>query len=347
MKVIKEFEDAIESKVKRPLNLTSDINALGFKFRDMVLKRFPLSVYELSNVYLYYDDKGAFFFDSDFELIEELTDSIANLKLNKKDLQNLANSRLTLYRGVTATSVTFKAKTNYCHFLLEGAAKLRLINEAYNGESINNVICDEYFGSQTETLCSLFPAYKHSSFISLKGEGILKFEKLLVTNTIKHPMHNGHSDFKLFFEFLRENIESSVPKKCKRIFIDRPNGRRGVKNKRQLQDLLDKYNFDILKLEDYSFAEQIGIFKEAEVIVGIHGAGLSNLVFSTSKTSVIEVIQHDYGLPSFWFLANFLDLDYQVVGEKRDFLTFNDGTKKFNDLDIDILALEHSILKTI
>ena len=50
-----------------------------------------------------------------------------------------------------------------------------------------------------------------------------------------------------------------------------------------------KENFANIILENYSMEEQITIFQNAKLIVGQHGAGLFNLVFSKAGTQLIEI----------------------------------------------------------
>ena len=46
---------------------------------------------------------------------------------------------------------------------------------------------------------------------------------------------------------------------------------------------ISEKNFDIVKLENLSFDEQIYIFSNAKIVIGAHGAGLTNLCFSKEK----------------------------------------------------------------
>ena len=76
------------------------------------------------------------------------------------------------------------------------------------------------------------------------------------------------------------------------IFIDRSlsNFKHSqIVNLEETQNLLKEKNFDIVKLENLSFDEQIFVFSNAKIVVGAHGAGLTNLCFSKEKTKVIEI----------------------------------------------------------
>ena len=51
-----------------------------------------------------------------------------------------------------------------------------------------------------------------------------------------------------------------------------------------LRILLSKIkNLKKVYLEDYSLFDQISLFNNAKYIIGVHGAGMSNVVFSNKK----------------------------------------------------------------
>ena len=50
-----------------------------------------------------------------------------------------------------------------------------------------------------------------------------------------------------------------------------------------------KKGFLIIKLSKLSFNEQIELFNKAKIIIGSHGAGLTNIIFSEPSTQIIEI----------------------------------------------------------
>ena len=71
----------------------------------------------------------------------------------------------------------------------------------------------------------------------------------------------------------------------KRIYIDRDdidperNSNRRIINEIELRNMLEKLGFTFVKLKELSFNKQISIFHNAQIILGLHGAGFANLVF--------------------------------------------------------------------
>jgi len=59
-----------------------------------------------------------------------------------------------------------------------------------------------------------------------------------------------------------------------------------------------------------SFEEQLRLFRNAEVVVGPHGAGFTNLIFSKPGTRVIEIFAKGHERRCYWSLSSELGHDY-------------------------------------
>ena len=81
-----------------------------------------------------------------------------------------------------------------------------------------------------------------------------------------------------------------LPKQDLRLWVSRARSRkRHIENEPALSPLLARFGFTIVYPEELSFAEQIEIFSRATVVAGLHGAGLTNIVFMASGGVVLEV----------------------------------------------------------
>ena len=77
----------------------------------------------------------------------------------------------------------------------------------------------------------------------------------------------------------------------KNILVLRKNSqRRKILNENELTRYLKSKSFKPVYLEDLSFKKQINLFAHANIVIGLNGAGLSNLFFSNRKTKVIEIM---------------------------------------------------------
>jgi len=134
----------------------------------------------------------------------------------------------------------------------------------------------------------------------------------------------------------------------KNIFIDRSlsNFRHSqIINLKETQNFLEEKNFDIVKLENLDFDEQIYVFNNAKIVIGAHGAGLTNLCFSEEKTKVIEIrsSKPGYGFQNKVYerISKINNLDYSLLSTSYIFEKNLNG-----DLLVDIKIL-NNLLKDI
>ncbi|MFH7245469.1 MAG: glycosyltransferase family 61 protein [Spirulina sp.] len=108
---------------------------------------------------------------------------------------------------------------------------------------------------------------------------------------------------------------ASYPEK---IFISRQlAGLRRIVNEDALFQNLEPYGFTRVRLEDFSWQDQINLFYHAREIISPHGAGLANLVFCAQKPLVIELFNANYMHWCFWQLATLVGANYQPFAFPR------------------------------
>jgi len=102
-----------------------------------------------------------------------------------------------------------------------------------------------------------------------------------------------------------------------RIYICRRRARhRRVLNEEVVIDYLKTRGFVPISLETLSFQEQINQFAKAKVIIAPHGSGLTNLIFCSPQTKVIELFSPNYIRYYFWVISQQLALQhYFLLGE--------------------------------
>ncbi|MFK7161404.1 glycosyltransferase family 61 protein [Marinospirillum sp. MEB164] len=99
-----------------------------------------------------------------------------------------------------------------------------------------------------------------------------------------------------------------------KILICRQKGHpRSFSNHDEVVDFFESLGYKKIYLEDYSVAEQAAIFYSAQKVVAVHGAGLTNLVFSHPEQAVVEIFGEDYQPRCFEEIATILGLNYQKI----------------------------------
>ena len=137
---------------------------------------------------------------------------------------------------------------------------------------------------------------------------------------VHHPQHSpglryrdgwGHRFTRDLFGDLRESGHSP------RIYVERGLVRnRRLKNEADLLTFLASRGFERVRMDGMSVADQARVFANAEVIVGLHGAALTNLVFASAGTKVVEMFPSDHIEASYFTAATHSELEYfYLLGE--------------------------------
>jgi hypothetical protein len=117
-------------------------------------------------------------------------------------------------------------------------------------------------------------------------------------------------------QWIGQQIVQSVPfgqaEKPVRIYISRtlPSAR-VIANEEELLPGLLEMGFQVCRLENMTFEEQVRLFRNAEVVVGPHGAGFTNLIFSKPGTRVVEILTKGHERRCYWTLSAELGHEYR------------------------------------
>lgn len=84
-----------------------------------------------------------------------------------------------------------------------------------------------------------------------------------------------------------KSLNIIVSKKKKYIYLRRVSNVRTLLNYKEVDKLLERYNFEIIYPHLYSLEEKIKIFSEAEIIIGPLSSGFVNIIFCNKDTKVI------------------------------------------------------------
>src|SRR5205085_9138908 len=97
-----------------------------------------------------------------------------------------------------------------------------------------------------------------------------------------------------------------------KIFLGRkPSYQRLVLNLDALMPVLQQFGFEIVFAEDLTYTEQVALFRNVRYFVGIHGAGLTNLLHSNiASLRVLEIFSSSMVHASFYRFLKILDVEY-------------------------------------
>ena len=124
---------------------------------------------------------------------------------------------------------------------------------------------------------------KNVKFIKINRiNQLYKFEKLFISS---RPSINFAYDF---YEKMIGQFTDKKP--LKNIYVKRGNViNRKVINENEVEELLLRYNYEIVDCSNLSVDDQIKKFSSAKNIIIVHGASLANLLFVPNNINVIEI----------------------------------------------------------
>ncbi len=191
--------------------------------------------------------------------------------------------------------------SNYWHWLFDVLPKIKIVSSLIDLKEIDYFLfpnIEEKFQIETLNLLNI-PLKKRLSSKKFKH---LEADQII---TVDHPYNFLNDPFKdsldipkwitIFlnktFNLLETYDKNIFPKK---IYIDRSDSKsnnknlRKITNENEISAYLKKDSFKLIRLSDYKFIDQVRLFNNAEIIIGLHGAGFANLVFCKTNTKIIE-----------------------------------------------------------
>jgi hypothetical protein len=96
------------------------------------------------------------------------------------------------------------------------------------------------------------------------------------------------------------------------LYIQRPpHSWRTICNENAVRTWLEERGFQVVRPGEHSLADEIALFSRASVIVGMHGAGLANILFAP-QARLVELVG-SYGGPEYLSMCRGLGNRYTRV----------------------------------
>jgi len=234
---------------------------------------------------------------------------------------------------------------NYCHWMLDVLPKIHISLEKFKLNEIDYFYVQNNLNFQKQSLARL--KIPENRIIDANKYRHIKADKIIA---ISHHVYNN-GDYILnsqknqpqwSINWLKKKFikNKTIKKNKKKIFIDRSDSLSShckIINYEETIFLLKKYNFEILQLSRLNLIQQINVFNNAYIVIGVHGAGLTNLAFCKKKTKVIEIRNRPNPNKIFEKISFYNKLKYKLILENE----IKNNEK--GDLFININNLEKNI----
>jgi glycosyltransferase involved in cell wall biosynthesis len=202
---------------------------------------------------------------------------------------------------------------NYFHFFNDVIPKLYLLRDhGLNLREFTVVVTKKLYAKE------YFKAVVENSWLNdlawyVQDDEWIQFKKAVFCKPFTHTK-------KYFVEIFNVLKPSGQPNENRRIFLNRDRrSLRFIENLEALQPVLSAYGFEVVDSGTLPFREQINLFFGCRYVIGIHGAGLTNMLFRQGQPlSVLEIVHPFEYIPfHYMMLANGFGYPHHVlVGEK-------------------------------
>lgn len=207
----------------------------------------------------------------------------------------------------------FSGAMNICHFLLDRLTRIAIYERA-------PVRPGKFF------LVDDYPYYRdivarmgfadrivipESKRISIRAPQIL-----FSSNIAADFRHPAHYCARWAMDFLRRALDVDEPagRPWRRLAISRADTRgRKILNWDEVVPVLGRYGFEVVELATLSTQAQIALFRDCSHVVGVHGAGLTNVLFAPRNCSVLEILPPLVATQAYWLIASSLGQHYTAL----------------------------------
>ncbi len=212
---------------------------------------------------------------------------------------------------------------NFCHFLFDGVTRILHYVARFGYHDELFVMGDmprRYHEIIGTALCEAARIPPGSLYFPDRGYLFQGAPKCVWFSDQKelhtHPAQMAHpQSLAALSEVADRAIGTGEP--VKRLYISRGDAeRRRIKNEPELIRALEGRGFVTAQLATISPEAQIGLFRNAEIVVAPHGMGLTHIAMSKTVGRVIELFHPDAGTDAYAFIARSLGMHYtHILGD--------------------------------
>ena len=179
---------------------------------------------------------------------------------------------------------------NYFHWMFDVLPKIGIFEIFNDIKKINYFLCPNLNSWQLKTLYLL--GIKKNQCLSSVNFRHIQANNIITT---PHPWLKSKNIIKdmenippwintwLREKFIKKRSNKKFPKK---IFIDRSDSNsnsRYIVNEKEVVNFLHSKGFVSIRLADLKFEDEVKLFYDAEMVVGLQGAGLTNLIYGSKN----------------------------------------------------------------
>ena len=239
-------------------------------------------------------------------------------------------------RGLTFTGkvMALSCSKNYFHWLLKMLPRLDLVERAEGSlEGIEVFLINKPTWQQEEVYKRL-DIWDRCVVMDRKSYAACR---MLVAPSLAHDGPGWAC------QYVRRKlgVEEGVGEAGRMTYVRRgKTAHRVLVNEEEVCALLRGYGFEVVHCSGLSVEEQARVFARSGVIVGVHGAAFSNLVFCNPGTVVLEIFGTPMNQKLYWLMSHRMGLRYHYLMAAG---AGDDKAGNMADITVDLEMLGQSV----
>lgn len=201
---------------------------------------------------------------------------------------------------------------NYGHWLVELLPRVREFRAIF-GRNVRFAIPGNPLSMRKMRLDGLaWLGVEASDILWLSNEPTMFDEVSFITT---NSIHSHTHDFSGVRDVVRHATHGKEFSKGRRLYVGRPDMlRRGMTNEGEIKSLFEKAGFEtVIPSQALSVGDQVALFRSADIIAGVTGAALTNLIWMRPGTQVLSLNPNLGYEFFFWDLANIMDVRFSLI----------------------------------
>jgi len=217
-------------------------------------------------------------------------------------------------RVETVVSLRNISEGNYWHFYDDILSKLLIIDRLNLGKDVPLLVGPNLWNTRYFQSAIQRGTLKNRNW--MLHTDVIQADRLVFCGKMSLQREN--------LEFALEALDfqpKSAIDSAKRIFLNRGKLRgRYLANLQQVIPLLTDFGFQVVDTDGLELQEQMELFSQARYVIGVHGAGLLNLIFRRNRElNLLELFPPDFLHPHYVWLCHAFGYSYDaLIGTKGE-----------------------------
>ncbi len=155
---------------------------------------------------------------------------------------------------------------------------------------------------------------KRRSVLQVRQDSLVEVERLYIPR--KCFQVEGELNVPGWFSWVRHTADAlGGNTERQRLYVSRKNTKqRKIQDEDKFEQFLANMGFRTIITEEMGVADQIRLFRDAEVVISAHGAGLTNLIYCKTDTAILELLpENGWKPPHFANLCKSAELRHSII----------------------------------